>query len=348
MKRCFSPDPSPPSSPVIGRSKRNQPQEADDNQEVKTSPSQEPSDLEADEEKLIFTKHVREDRNHVDIVSNTDEKKASFQCLNSLLSSPHSATQFLSSGCVLLDRALAGGLRRGEVTEVVGESSAGKTQLCLHFCVEAVTRGERVVYIVTEGAFPSARLDQMVTARRRPEIRDRILIHQVRNVHHLFSVVGSELEDLMRNNKDVSVVIIDSVAGILRYDADVGTGVERGGTIHKLGQMLLDTAIMHRVAVVTVNQVTDTVEERGPGQAHTWGRGQVPSLGGAWAQYPHTRLWVTKTRLVVRSEASAALRGLGGQIRLRTVTVDKSPRLPRSTSHFYVDTEGCRGVNIVD
>ena len=342
MKRCFSPDPSPPSSPVIGRSRRNQPRVEADNQEVTRTPPQDIDNLEADEEKLIFTQQVREDRNQLNTITGGG---VTFQSLSSLLSSR--PEQYLTSGCAVLDRALGGGLRRGEITEVVGESSAGKTQFCLHFCVEAAARGEKVVYIVTEGAFPSVRLDQMVTSRHRPDVRDKILVHQVRNVHHLFSVVGSELEDLIKKNEDISLVIIDSVAGILRYDSDVGTGVERGGIIHKLGQTLLDTAIMHRVAVVTVNQVTDIVEER-RGGAYTWGRAQVASLGGAWAQYPHTKLWLTKTRLVVKSSASAVLRGLVGQVRLRTVTVDKSPRLPRVTTHFYVDTEGCRGVNIVD
>ena len=342
MKRCFSSDPSPPSSPVIGRSRRNQPQV--DNQKVTRTSPQDTDNLEAGEEKLIFTQQVQDDRNPLDTKTGGG---ISIQPLGSLLSSQPG--KFLSSRCVLLDRALGGGLKRGEVTEVAGESSAGKTQFCLHFCFEAAARGEEVVYIVTEGAFPSVRLDQMVTSRQRPDIRDKILIHQVRNVHHLFSVVGSELKDLMVNNKDISLVIIDSVAGILRYDSDVGTGVERGAIIHKLGQTLLDTAIQHRVALVAVNQVTDIAEERRCG-AYSWGRGQVPSLGGAWAQYPHTRLWLTKTRLAVKSSAIAVLRvrGLVGQVRLRTLTVDKSSRLPRDISHFYVDTEGCRGVNIVD
>ena len=343
MKRCLSQGPSPPSSPVIARSKRNEPQVEEDNQKVEGATSSNISTLEADEEKLIFTQQINEVRNDSRKISKT-EAKLSFQSLNSLLSS--NSGQFLSSGCVLLDKTLAGGLRRGEITEVVGESSAGKTQFCLQFCVQAASRGEKVVYVVTEAAFPTVRLDQMVTSRQRPEVRDKILIHQVRNVNHLFSVVGPELENLIKNNNDISLVIIDSVAGIIRYDADVGTGVQRGGLIHKLGQVLLDTALTHRVAVVAVNQVTDKVEERrGP---HTWGRSKVASLGGAWAQHPHTSLWLTKTRLVVKSSASAVLSGLVGQIRLRTVTVDKSPRLPRVTSHFYVDTEGCRGVNIVD
>ena len=64
---------------------------------------------------------------------------------------------------------------------MVGESSSGKTQLCLQCTVQAARRGERVVYLCTEGGFPQvptggvpescslyfqARLDQMVGGRQ--------------------------------------------------------------------------------------------------------------------------------------------------------------------------------------
>ena len=73
---------------------------------------------------------------------------------------------------------------------------------------------------------------------------------------------------------------------------------------------------------------------------HAWGRGQVASLGGVWAQQPHLSLWVARTRLVVPR--------LPARPRLRTLAVDRSSRLARTTAHFYVDTAGCHGVNVVD
>ena len=53
-------------------------------------------------------------------------------------------------------------MRRGALTEVVVERSVGKTQFCLQCALTAASTGEKVVYIVTEGNFPRARLDQMV------------------------------------------------------------------------------------------------------------------------------------------------------------------------------------------
>lgn len=250
----------------------------------------------------------------------------------------------LSVGCPLLDLALAGGLRRGGLTEVVGESSAGKTQFCLQCALTTASKGEKVVYIVTEGSFPQARLDQMVEARGREDLRDLVLVQQVKDVHHLLAVLGDQLDKVA---KEVALVIVDSVAAVIRYDGDFTTGLLKGEIVHKLGRAVLGVALRHNMAVLVVNQVTANMEGSRI-NCFTWGRKVVASLGLAWTQYPHTRLWLTKTRLVVGKTASALLSGLQAETRLRTMHVDWSCRLETSTTHFLVDTKGCRGVRVLD
>jgi len=250
----------------------------------------------------------------------------------------------LSVGCPLLDLSLLGGLRPGELTEVVGESSSGKTQFSLQVAVEAAVRGETVIYIVTEGAFPSVRLDQIVRARRVEEVRDRILIKQARNLPHLLVVLGEEVRQVLQDHPGVSLLIVDSVASLVRCDGALRTGLERGGAVHRLGQSLLQLTGRHGLAVLAVNQVTARLRE-GP---RDWGRDQVASLGQTWAQYPNTRLWLTKTRYVVSRTASPVLQGLMVETRLRSLHVDWSCRLPHSLTYFYVDTKGCHGVKIED
>jgi len=250
----------------------------------------------------------------------------------------------LSVGCPLLDLALAGGLRRGGVTEVVGESSAGKTQFCLQCALTTASKGEKVVYIVTEGNFPQARLDQMVEARGREDLRDLVLVQQVKDVHHLLAVLGDQLDKVA---KEVAMVIVDSAAAVIRYDGDFTTGLLKGEIVHKLGRAVLGVALRHNMAVLVVNQVTANMEGS-RANCFTWGRKVVASLGLAWTQYPHTRLWLTKTRLVVGKTASALLSGLQAETRLRTMHVDWSCRLETSTTHFLVDTKGCRGVRVLD
>lgn len=263
---------------------------------------------------------------------------------NSALELLASNPPLLSVGCPLLDRALGGGLRRGALTELVGESSAGKTQFCLQCALTTASKGEKVVYIVTEGSFPQARLDQMVLARGSESLRDFVLVQQVKDVHHLLLVLGDQLDKVI---SEVGMVIVDSIAALVRYDGELNTGLLRGGVVHKLGQAVLKVALSHNVAVVAVNQVTSLMEGSRV-NCFTWGRKVVASLGLAWTQYPHTRLWLTKTRMVISKTASAVLSGLVAETRLRTMQVDWSCRLQNSTTHFIVEPKGCRGVRVVD
>lgn len=74
----------------------------------------------------------------------------------------------LSVGCPVLDRFLRGGLLVPMVTEFAGNSAAGKTQLCLQLCLTAQLPRQQgglvggAVYVCTEDAFPTKRLQQLV------------------------------------------------------------------------------------------------------------------------------------------------------------------------------------------
>ena len=341
MKRSLSPEhetsPSPPSSPIISKCKhKKKPLQSDEtvnNDHLEENPENCENDV---------SSFVEKKRNPT---SDEADDCVKFTSLLSLLSRGEARPQ-LTSGCPLLDSALGGGLRPGELAEVVGGAGAGKTQLCLQWGAETAARGHHVIYINTEGAFPVQRLDQMLEARNKMEAMDRIMVKHVKNLHQLMVVLDTELEAELRNNDGVRLVIVDSVASVIRYDGELGPGLGRAQMIHTLGHALLRVARVHGVAVVAVNQVTDLVTEPGAGagagpvRPHAWGRGQVASLGGGWAQQPHLSLWVARTRLVVPR--------LPARPRLRTLAVDRSSRLARTTAHFYVDTAGCHGVNVVD
>lgn len=76
------------------------------------------------------------------------------------------------SGHALLDRALGGGLPRGQVSELVGGRSSGRTATMLAVAAEATTRGELVALIDTLDRFDPAsaeasgvRFDQLLWVR---------------------------------------------------------------------------------------------------------------------------------------------------------------------------------------
>lgn len=56
---------------------------------------------------------------------------------------------------------LSGGIREGQLTELVGESSSGKTQLCLSIALRTALRNEGVIYLDTTASFSASRLVEM-------------------------------------------------------------------------------------------------------------------------------------------------------------------------------------------
>lgn len=81
--------------------------------------------------------------------------------------------QRLSLGCPVLDVLLRGGLPLDGITELAGRSSAGKTQLALQLCLAVQLPrchgglGAGAVYVCTEDAFPSRRLQQLIAQQQR-------------------------------------------------------------------------------------------------------------------------------------------------------------------------------------
>ena len=71
-------------------------------------------------------------------------------------------------GCPVLDSFLRGGILVPALTEIAGNSAAGKTQLCLQLslCVQLPRQQGGLeggaVYVCTEDAFPTKRLQQLV------------------------------------------------------------------------------------------------------------------------------------------------------------------------------------------
>jgi RecA/RadA recombinase len=82
--------------------------------------------------------------------------------------------------CPKLEENLGNSLRSGNLIELVGEAGSAKTQFCLHLAVQTAISGHTVFYIVTERAFPTKRLDQILESNQiSPDILDHIIIKNV-------------------------------------------------------------------------------------------------------------------------------------------------------------------------
>ncbi|KAI9661392.1 MAG: hypothetical protein M1831_003125 [Alyxoria varia] len=191
-----------------------------------------------------------------------------------------------------LDEAIGGGFPVGYVTEITGESGAGKTQLLLSLLLSvqmAPSKGgisKFAVYISTEAPLPTSRLFQILTTHPRfisnadDETTKR---PSLSNIHTLRTPDLESQEHILRyqlpiaiKRYNVGLVVIDSITANFRAEFEKGKrgggsgGVTDGSNresapgmarrtaqLLSLGSLLRDLASRENIAVVVANQVAD-------------------------------------------------------------------------------------------
>ena len=252
-------------------------------------------------------------------------------------------TQFLSTGDESFDVFLHGGIPLRGLVEVCGESSSGKTQICLQLCLSAQLRDEgdgghcSVLYVSTEDVFPHKRLAQLAEhfARRHGNSKqswmDNVYIEHTLSFEDLAKLVEERLLGLLTSRR-VRLVILDSVAAISRAEFALGEEAQRAQSLCGLAQKLRLLSVKHSVAIVIVNQVSAVMD--GAYNA------VQPALGLAWSDMITTRLLVSRLtpKLAVSLDPEQVCRQAPTVV--RQVQVLFSPYLPTEVFQFVVEEQG--------
>ncbi|XP_074147181.1 DNA repair protein XRCC3-like isoform X5 [Sminthopsis crassicaudata] len=123
----------------------------------------------------------------------------------------------LGFGCSILNRLLRGGLPLVGISELVGQSSAGKTQiglqlsLCVQYPYEYGGLESGVMYICTEDVFPDKRLQQLIALQHQlrtdvpGEIIKKIKFGNSIFIEHAADIITSTVDErgLAGTNMDV-------------------------------------------------------------------------------------------------------------------------------------------------
>ncbi|EFJ35477.1 hypothetical protein SELMODRAFT_80718, partial [Selaginella moellendorffii] len=217
------------------------------------------------------------------------------------------------------DSLLKGGLKDGTITELVGPSSSGKTQLCMRSaaCV-AYHHKFSVAYVDASSSFSAERVLQMMCGRRCSSIAieamRRIFCFKVYDVHGLLEVLHS-LYDPARfvpisfpGPVHLRLVIVDCLASVLSpiLGGNNAQGVNNcfklddakqnlifpfiffccnaGHTLMmSVGQILKTIAINRNICVLITNNTVAAEDEE-----------LKPALGESWKSVPHVRLMLAK------------------------------------------------------
>uniref|UniRef100_A0A3B1JAW9 DNA repair protein n=1 Tax=Astyanax mexicanus TaxID=7994 RepID=A0A3B1JAW9_ASTMX len=261
----------------------------------------------------------------------------------------------LSLACPVLDNLLRGGLPLRGITELAGESAAGKTQFALQLCLsvqypqEHGGLGSGAVYICTEDSFPIKRLRQLITqqARLRPNVpqalirslrfSDNIYIEHTADLEALQACVSQRVPMLLERGL-VRLVVVDSVAALFRTEFQADEAIERARHLLAFSSTLHRLSHTHAAPVFCINQVSDVVDGPNPGRCDY---GLVdskvqPALGIAWANQVMVRLMLWRQEGCLRS---------GGRTSApRRLEVVFAPHLPRASCLCGVWEEGVRAI----
>ena len=175
----------------------------------------------------------------------------------------------LSSGSLLIDQALGGGIGYGRVVELYGVESSGKSTLCLHFASQCQKEGGIVAYIDTENAL------DVDYAHKLGVNTDDLIFAQPQSAEEALEIV-----DQLAQTGEVNLIILDSVAAIAPQAelngemSDVTIGLV-ARLMSKALRKITATLNQNKCAVIFINQIREKVStgfSMGPSETTTGGR----------------------------------------------------------------------------
>ena len=179
------------------------------------------------------------------------------------------ATNLLSTGSLMIDKVLGGGIGFGRVTELYGVESSGKSTLCLHIAAECQKNGGTVAYIDTENA-----LDTKYAAQLGVDVQ-KLIFSQPDSAEQALEIV-----DMLAQSGKVNLIVLDSVAA-LAPQAELD-GEMSDMTIGLVARLLSKSLrkITHTLnekncAVIFINQLRDKIStgfSMGPTEGTPGGR----------------------------------------------------------------------------
>ncbi|KAF3329973.1 DNA repair protein RAD51 4 isoform X1 [Carex littledalei] len=211
-----------------------------------------------------------------------------------LLSDTNQNKHFLPTGLQGIDALLGGGLREGQMTEIVGPSSSGKTQVCLSSATYVVDKKfGAVLYLDTSNSFSPNRISRFVNQthpslpkeekeRRLQMIMSNIYCQSVFDIFSLLDLlhhVESTLKHTVKlGGSKLCLLIIDSVSSLI---APIIGGKNSQGwcMMASVGVLLKKIAYEHNISVLVTNHMVG-------GENGTL----KPALGESWKCIPHVRL----------------------------------------------------------
>jgi DNA repair protein RadB len=123
---------------------------------------------------------------------------------------------FIPTGCISLDKLLGGGFPLESVSLIYGEAETGKTSLAVQCAVNCARRGNKSLFIDTDGTFSYERLSQI--AEYDYEKISPLMIIMRPTTFQEQSRAIDQLEKVVTNK--FGLIVVDTVTSLYRVELD--------------------------------------------------------------------------------------------------------------------------------
>ena len=165
----------------------------------------------------------------------------------------------ISTGSLVLDDALGGGIAKGRLTEIYGTNGSSKTTLAFSICAQVQKLGKKVAYIDMEQSvdlFYAANIGVNVDIEKKDPT---FYLSQPGSAE-----AGLEIIREFIKSPDIGIVVLDSVAALVPkavIDGEAGDA-KIGLTARLLSSMIptmLSTAKNNGTILLFINQIRDSI-----------------------------------------------------------------------------------------
>ncbi len=195
----------------------------------------------------------------------------------------------ISAGSYDLNKFLFGGYETDIITTLYGPGGSGKTNLCTLVAVSQAKKGNKVVYVDTEGGFSTERVFQVLNEPREKvqEVLKNILLLKPTS----FKEQEKDFEKLLQYVKqgDISLIIIDSIAMLYRLELADAIKTKEDAKIKEVNSNLAmqlrklnEIARKENIPVIVTNQVYSLFVK---GENNLDDEKQVSMVGGDLLKY---------------------------------------------------------------
>jgi len=166
----------------------------------------------------------------------------------------------ISVGSYDLNKFLFGGYETDVITTIYGPAGSGKTNLCILAGVSQAKKGNKVIYIDTEGGFSVDRVRQILKDENYEDTLKNIMLLKPTSFDEQELAFGQLLKNVKKG--DISLIIIDSMT--ILYRLELGDAIHSGEDLQikeinrKLARqlrILSEIARKQQIPVIITNQV---------------------------------------------------------------------------------------------